>query len=171
MKATQKLREQLGLSQQDLAQYLSITLSVLGMYEIGKRDLPTAAMVKLAAIELLLLQNQDSIEGLDLLLQKQEVNAKAILAKQAQKLMLKQIREQRALDAVIKKYNQSMNLYRFVMYENETKTTQMDALALQAIRGIEDYGLVAQLKRKVKLQGIESEIELVKQQIEMYEKS
>ena len=57
------------------------------------------------------------------------------------------------------------------MYENETKTTQMDALALQAIRGIEDYGLVAQLKRKVKLQGIESEIELVKQQIEMYEKS
>ena len=52
MKITQLLRDQLGLSQETMAQYLKITLSQLAMYEIGKRDLPIGTSIKIAEIVL-----------------------------------------------------------------------------------------------------------------------
>lgn len=171
MKATQQLREQLGLSQQDLAQYLSITVSLLGMYEIGKRDLPTAALVKLAAIELLLNQKEFSSDALDFLEQNQVLHVKEILKKQEERLRFKQMKAQRSLDEVMKKYNQSSNLFRLAKDNTTPPATQMVALLQQATHGIEDYGVVTQLQLKIKLQGITSQLEYVRQQIEMYEKS
>ena len=120
MKATQQLREQLGLSQQDLAQYLSITVSLLGMYEIGKRDLPTAALVKLAAIELLLNQKEFSFDELNFLEQNQVLHVKEILKKQEERLRFKQMKAQRTLDEVIKKYNQTL-----VMITHDETIAQM----------------------------------------------
>jgi len=171
MKATQQLRDQLGLSQQDLAQYLSITVSLLGMYEIGKRDLPTAALVKLAAIELLLNQKESSSDALDFLEQNQVLHVKEILKKQEERLRFKQMKAQRTLDEVIKKYNQSSNLFRLAKDNTTPHTTQMVALLQQATHGIKDYGIVTQLQLKMRLEGITSQLEYVRQQIEMYEKS
>lgn len=171
MKATQQLREQLGLSQQDLAQYLSITVSLLGMYEIGKRDLPTAALVKLAAIELLLNQKEFSFDELNFLEQNQVLHVKEILKKQEERLRFKQMKAQRSLDEVMKKYNQSSNLFRLAKDNTTPPATQMVALLQQATHGIEDYGVVTQLQLKIKLQEITSQLEYVRQQIEMYEKS
>jgi transcriptional regulator with XRE-family HTH domain len=43
-----KIRELLGMKQEEIALLLEITRSQWAMYETGKRDLPTAAKLKLA---------------------------------------------------------------------------------------------------------------------------
>jgi predicted transcriptional regulator len=45
-----------------LAQYLSISISQLAMYETGRRELPTGTMIKLADMMLFLNQNQKKDE-------------------------------------------------------------------------------------------------------------
>ena len=44
------LREFFGISQQDFATYLSVSRSMLSMVEVGERELPGAASVKLATL-------------------------------------------------------------------------------------------------------------------------
>lgn len=43
-------RKQLGITQEQMAEILGISMSLLSMYELGKRDLPTHALVKLATL-------------------------------------------------------------------------------------------------------------------------
>ena len=45
-----KTRDFLGITQEQMAVILGISKSLLSMYELGKRDLPTHALVKLAAL-------------------------------------------------------------------------------------------------------------------------
>lgn len=52
------IREQLGVTQEELALLLKVTRSQLSMYELGKRDLPIAAKKQLA--ELLLYVKEQS---------------------------------------------------------------------------------------------------------------
>ena len=51
MNIIKNFREQLGLSQQDLASYLSLAKSQISMVESGLRELPTPALIKLAFFE------------------------------------------------------------------------------------------------------------------------
>lgn len=44
------LREFFGISQQDFATYLSVSRSLLSMVEVGERNLPSGATVKLATL-------------------------------------------------------------------------------------------------------------------------
>lgn len=45
-------RNNLQLSQQELAAYLGVSRSVISMYERGERELPTAALIKLSELEI-----------------------------------------------------------------------------------------------------------------------
>jgi len=58
MKKLNSVRKNLGLSQFEMAHYLQINRSQLTMYEQGKRDLPTHAFVKLAEMELFLINDK-----------------------------------------------------------------------------------------------------------------
>jgi len=51
MTSTKKIRQLLQVTQQQLADYLSVTRAQLAMAETGRRQLPTAALLKLSAIE------------------------------------------------------------------------------------------------------------------------
>ncbi len=93
MKTTQFIREQLGLSQESLAHYLSISISQLAMYETGKRELPTGTMTKLADIMLFLNQNQKNFKQENELLNKQQSKVQSLIEKQLIELELKQIKE------------------------------------------------------------------------------
>lgn len=42
------LREDSDLKQKDIAQYLSCTQAAYSLYELGKRDIPTTILIKLA---------------------------------------------------------------------------------------------------------------------------
>lgn len=44
------IRNQLGITQEQMAEILGISLSLVSMYELGKRDLPTHALIKLGML-------------------------------------------------------------------------------------------------------------------------
>lgn len=44
------IREQLGITQEEASEILGVTRGQLSMYELGKRDLPTHALVKMATL-------------------------------------------------------------------------------------------------------------------------
>ena len=50
---TEEVREKLGISQQDLADFLGIPRSQVSMYELKERQLPGAGMEKLSKLELM----------------------------------------------------------------------------------------------------------------------
>lgn len=52
MNDIQAIRNKLGLSQRDLARYLGITRTLLSMFELNKRPLPTPVLLKLAKLQL-----------------------------------------------------------------------------------------------------------------------
>ncbi len=54
MRKRNPTRKNLDLSQQELAAYLGVSRSVISMYERGERELPTAALIKLAELEMAL---------------------------------------------------------------------------------------------------------------------
>lgn len=158
MKTTQFIREQLGLSQEALAIYLSIRLSQLAMYETGKRDLPVGTTEKLADILLFLNQNQKKFKQENELLSKQQSKVQSLIEKQLIELELKQIKEQRKLDAIQKKHEQSLKLNSFVAHLQSNKSKQAELIRLHSFTGIEKNGLVEQTKQTLKLESINSQI-------------
>jgi transcriptional regulator with XRE-family HTH domain len=113
MKTTTIIREKLGLSQEILAFYLNITLSQLAMYEIGKRDLPTHALLKLAEIVLFLEKKIDVVSKIN---QEQELEIQNFKGLQGCNLKLQIEKEKRNLDKLIKKQNQEQQLLLLVNY-------------------------------------------------------
>jgi transcriptional regulator with XRE-family HTH domain len=162
MKASQLIREQLGLSQEIMAYYLGVTKSLLAMYERGKREIPTSAMVKLAEMELFLNQNQNKFKQENELLNKQQSKVKSLIEKQLLELELKQIKEQRKLDAIQKKHEQSLKLNSFVTHLQSNKSKQAELIQLHAFTGIEKNGLVEQTKQTLKLESINSQLAYLK---------
>jgi predicted transcriptional regulator len=158
MKTTQLLRDQLGLSQEMMANYLKITLSQLAMHETGKRDLPTAALVKIAEILLFFEQKQKSAKEEKEFLKQQQAKVRQILTQQTKELEYKQIKEQRVLDKIQKKYNQSVQLHSLVQHLQKNKTTHTDVLLQQALIGIEKYSLAHQTKQTLKLESIKNQL-------------
>lgn len=161
MKTTQLLREQLGLSQEMMAQYLQITLSQLGMYETGKRDLPTAALVKIAEIVLFFEQKQKTTKEEKELIKQQQARAQEIIKQQIKEFEYKQIKELRVMVKIQKKYNQSIQLHLLAQHLQKNKTPHTDILLQQAIAGIEKYSLAHQTNQILKLESIKSQLDYI----------
>lgn len=171
MKAKQTLRESLGFSQKTFAQYLFIPSSQLAMYEAGKRDLPTATLLQIAEMSLFVEQEKPSDAEIDELLKEQEVAVHEVLLLQAKELQYKQLKEQRLLDAIVKKYNQNSNLYYFAKYGNKNRTEQDKVLAEDALNEIKKNGLALQFQQQLKLQSVKSQLEYVENELKRYEKT
>ncbi|MBY0486139.1 MAG: helix-turn-helix transcriptional regulator [Flavobacteriaceae bacterium] len=162
MKSSQLIREQLGLSQEVLAFYLGITKSLLAMYERGKREIPIAALVKLAEMELFLNQNFENTKEQNNLQKQQETKVASLLEHYFKELEYKQLVEQRKLEALQKKYNQSLKLMAFVVQLDEVKSISSELLQLQANTGIEKNGLIAQTIQQLKLESINGQLSYCK---------
>ncbi len=158
MKTTQLIRNRLGLSQEVMAQYLGVAKSQLAMYEAGKRELPTFALVKLAEIDLFFEQKITTDED-SKFKKNQKLEVKALLAHQAKELEYKQIKEQRLLDAIQKKYNQNLQLNALALYLQKNKSVLADVLLQQSIKGIERSSLAKQAKQIIKLEGVKRQLE------------
>ena len=171
MKTSQIIREQLGLSQEIMAYYLGITKSLLAMYERGKREIPTAAMVKLAEMELFLNQKQEISKQESELLNKQEAKVQELIERHSKELEYKLIKEQRKLDAIQKKYNQSLKLNSFVAHLQKNESKQATLIKLQAYGGIEINGLVVQTNKLLKIESINSQLAYCKSVKEKQKKS
>ncbi len=171
MKSSQLIREKLGLSQEVLAFYLGITKSLLAMYERGKREIPTIALVKLAEIELFLNQNLENTKEQNLLQKQQEGKVTYLLEQHRKELAYKQLVEKRKLDVLKKKYNQSLMLIAFVTQQEVAMSKSGELLQLQANKGIEKYGLVAQTIQLLKLEAINGQLVYCKRVKEKQKKS
>ena len=158
MKATQLFRDQLGLTQEVMAQYLGITRSLLAMYEAGKRELPTTALAKLADITLFFEQKKTTAKETSKHLKQQELEVKKLLKHHAKELEYNQIKEQRLLEALEKKHSQSLELNSLALHLQSNKDLQADVLLHQARIGIIKYGLASQTKQVLKLESIKSQL-------------
>ncbi|ELM3651075.1 helix-turn-helix transcriptional regulator [Flavobacterium psychrophilum] len=161
MKTTQLLRDQLGLSQEMMAQYLEITLSQLAMYETGKRELPTGALIKLSVIVLFFEQKQEVSSTEKELLKQEQVKVQEIINRKAKELEYKQIKAQRALDKIQKKHKQSLQLNLLAQYLQKNKTEKNNVLLQQALIGINKYGLANQTIQILNLESIKSQLNYV----------
>jgi transcriptional regulator with XRE-family HTH domain len=159
MKTTQLIREELGISQLTMAQYLSIPLSQLAMYETGKRDLPSKASVKIAEMLLFLNGQQKTVKTENII---EETKVKEFIAHVTKELEYKQIKEQRKLDAILKKYKQSIQLHSLANYLHKSDSLQASVLLQQAKTGMEKYGLTMQTKQELKLKSIKSQLAYIK---------
>jgi len=54
MNGLKNIREKLGLSQQDIAHWLCISRSLVTLVELGSRSLPSAALIKLSELEIMI---------------------------------------------------------------------------------------------------------------------
>ena len=154
MKTTQLIREELGLSQLALAQYLSIPLSQLAMHETGKRDLPAKALVKIAEILIVLNQNQEESQA-------QKSKIEEFIAFQTKELEYKKLKEQRKLDAIIRKYNQNLKLSTLVNHLEKRKTEQVSIFLIQVKKENEKNSLTNQIKQVLKLEGIKGQLNYI----------
>ncbi len=158
MKTAQLFRDQLGLSQELMAQYLGVTRSQLAMYEAGKRELSTSALAKLAEIALFFGQkNVTEKEGRQLL-EKQELEVKVFLTRHIKELEYKQIKAQRLLETIQKKHHQNLQLHSLALYLQKNKVIQAEVLLQQAIAGIEKNGLARQAKQMLKIESSKSQM-------------
>ena len=158
MKTSQLLRDKLGLSQENMAQYLKITLSQLAMYETGKRDLPTHALVILAEMELFFEQKQNKQT---LFLAKQEKKVQEIVTSHTKVLEYKLLKEERLLEKVQKKYDQSIQLHLFNQHLQNSKVAQNTMMSQLAKMAEENNSLAQLTQQKIKLESIKSLLKAV----------
>jgi len=83
MSSLKKTRQALGVTQPQLADYLSVSESLLAMAETGRRSLPTAALVKLSLLDRSMAESASPLPTPEM--QKQLASAKKTLAIHAQK--------------------------------------------------------------------------------------
>ncbi len=159
MKLTLSFRNQLGLSQEMMAIYLAMAKSQLSMYESGKRELPSSALVKLADIALFLQQNENNGVTESELQKEQDLKLKTFLDFQIKELEYKKLKEQRLLERIQKKYKQNVALYAFAQHLQNSKTALAEVLLQQALKAIEQNGLVNQTIQKMKLEIITSQLD------------
>lgn len=162
LKKTISIREQLGLTQDDMAAFLKVSRVQLSLYEIDKRDLPSAVKLKLAQIEQFLnLPNTEKETDLPHFEQQQN-KVNEILEQQALVNQHKQLIAQKKLESIKKKYDQSLTLLKVLNhFETNAKKSTNDSAFLQAIQNqalmtLEKNGLHEQIKHQIKLQGIMS---------------
>jgi transcriptional regulator with XRE-family HTH domain len=160
MKLTQSYREQLGLSQETLAMVFNISKSQLAMHETGKRDLPLAALEKLAAMTSFFKQETTSttVE----LIKNQELQQQVFIEAQIKELEFQQIQAQRQLDIMLKKYNQNLALHAFALHLQAKGSSLREVLLQQVTKGIEKNGLVLQTQQTIKLEGIKAQLVYLK---------
>ncbi len=159
MKNLNALRINLGLSQFEMAHYLQIHRSQLTMYEQGKRDLPTHALVKLAEMELFFLNyNAQSSKSLPLEAEQLQ-KAAEILEKHQKEIAFKQTVLQKKLENLQTNYKYNIHLLEFLT-ELEEKNTAANTLEKSwiavmktaSLRKIEANGLHHQAKIKLQMQ-------------------
>jgi transcriptional regulator with XRE-family HTH domain len=170
-KSTQYIREQLGLSQIALAQYLSISLSQLAMYEIGKRELPAGTNVKLAEILLFLNEDQKETNQENEIIKKQEAKIQDFLKQQVKELEFMKLKEQRKLEVLQKKFKQNIKLKAFATHLENKKSNLAEVVNIQATTGIEKNGLLAQTIQRLKLESINGQLAYYKSVKEKQKKS
>ncbi len=127
-----KIQDLLGLKQEEMAIILKISRAQWSMYLSGKRNLPVAALVKLAEI-LNVVNQQDNLSTVNVN-SNLELERKDLFQKQIKNNQFLQIVLERKNKAFQKKFNSANNVIKIVSHL-ETKTKNSD-VTLQSFLNI-----------------------------------
>lgn len=164
MEKDKKIRALLGMRQEDMAMLLRVNKSQWSMYEIGQRDLPLEAQLKLT--EMLAFVQKSDNEAVNPFLDVEGQNVKTIkvvenlkLVNQHQLLIAKS-----KLQFAEKKYNAAVIALRFIAFlqsnDHVFATEQnllLKVIQLRAEAEIRKNGLHVQAKHRIKLQVLKEE--------------
>ena len=151
MNSSKYIRNQFGLSQPQLAQYLKIALSQLAMFEKGKRDLPTAALVQLAAMELFLTNESIDFKMPDDVMKYQNKDLEKYITKQILELEFKHAKLLRQQDILQKKQDQNVKLFQFANHLKQNKLEQANNFDTLVQGNLKNNFLITQAQQNMQL--------------------
>ena len=108
MKKRENIRDAFGISQEDLAIVLKVSRSQLAMFETGKRQLPSTALLQLAEILRYLQEDASKSADTTSLLKAQAIQKEKALEHLVKENHYKQFALEKKLNVLEKKYNASL---------------------------------------------------------------
>ena len=164
MEKDKKIREYLGMKQEDMAMLLQVTRTQWSMYEIGERDLPLAAKNQLASILAFIHQTEtESTENFPHL-ELQQAKIKKVYEDQKMVNAHRQMMVARKLELVTKKYEDAMTCLKFIrflelheaqLYKKHQEL--LNVLQRRAEEVVNKNGLHVQAKYQLKLHVLQQE--------------
>ena len=165
------IREQLGLTQDEVAEWLDISRSLVANYERGERSLPTAALLQLGRLDIIyadMLKKKATPKTNkvpDAASQKRHAVLKEDLSSNAEILRYKAQKMRRDLKKVEEKHEQSLLLIEItdlLAVENSQEKKNNGSLQWfrvkqkKAIQNLKTCDETVQLKMKVKIETMEA---------------
>jgi len=164
MEKDKKIREYLGMKQEDMAMLLQVSRTQWSMYEIGERDLPLAAKNQLASILAFIHQTEtESTENFPHL-ELQQAKIKKVYEDQKMVNAHRQMMVARKLELVTKKYEDAMTCLKFIrflelheaqLYKKHQEL--LNVLQRRAEEVVNKNGLHVQAKYQLKLHVLQQE--------------
>ena len=164
MEKDKKIREYLGMKQEDMAMLLQVSRTQWSMYEIGERDLPLAAKNQLASILAFIHQTETQSTENFPHLELQQAKIKKVYEDQKLVNAHRQMMVARKLELVTKKYEDAMISLKFIrfleLHEAHLYQKHQELLKVlwnRAEEAVHKNGLQVQAKYQLKLQVLQQE--------------
>jgi transcriptional regulator with XRE-family HTH domain len=154
-------REALGLTQEEVAMLLRISMSQLSMFEIGQRDLSSEAMLKLLNMYNYV-QNKSHVSVENPILKEDTDKITLLLEKELKENQYEQMVLERKTHDFKRKYQKSISTLKLVEYletqvANKEKYEKelVGILRKKALSGIEKNGVPIQVQWDLKLKALQ----------------
>lgn len=166
-----KFREALGLTQEETAMVLKIAISQLAMFETGKRDLPTAAILKLGTLYNYV-QSKENEKPKDSALKAEAAKIAILLEEELLVNRHGQIQLERKISRLKNKYQKSVSALKLVECL-ETQFSKPDKglneiIRLKAVKAAEKNGLLVQIKWDLKLKALQQYQKILQKELIRY---
>ena len=162
MNGIKKIRNELGLNQQDLSDYLSVVRSAIALAETNRQQLPANALLKLDEL-FLKISSSDDIHLTTSELNEQQNELQLFLQEEENVNVEKAKQLQTKLTNIKNNYNKALKLLQAVrslqqqlpnIPANKKDLLWLAAMEAAAIEKIEVNGLVAQHKLQIKINAL-----------------
>jgi transcriptional regulator with XRE-family HTH domain len=170
MKKHDNIRDLLGITQEDLAALLKISRTQLSMYEIGKRELPSTAIIQLA--EMLRYLQEDASKSTDTtsLLKEQAIQKEKAFEEMRKENHFKQLVLEKKLNVLEKKYKANFSAFQLTKYleKQDTENGKLESLLLKtierkALAELNKNGLAMITKYKIEKEVLQAEEKIILQ--------
>ncbi len=170
MRKKENIRDAFGISQEELAIILKITRSQLAMFETGKRELPSTAIIQLA--EMLRYLKEDASKSADTtsLLKAQTIQKEKTLEELKKENHFKQLVVEKKLNVLEKKHNASLSAFQLMKYleKQDSKNGKLESHFLKNIEKkslaeLNKNGLAMITKCKIEKEVLEAEEKILLQ--------
>lgn len=170
MRKRENIRDAFGISQEELAIVLKITRSQLAMFETGKRELPSTAIIQLA--DMLRYLQEDASKSADTtsLLKAQAIQKGKALEEMRKENHFKQLVLEKKLNALEKKYKANLSAFQLMKYmeKQDTKNGKLESHLLKtierkALAELNKNGLAIITKYKIEKEVLEAEEKIILQ--------